>query len=57
MVAPTPVSALLHSSTMVKAGVYLILRVAPVMENTLAAKMLILALTEPRRGITWHTSV
>ncbi len=39
MVAPTPVSAMLHASTMVKAGVYVIIRFAPALEDTVTGLM------------------
>lgn len=42
MVAPTPVSAILHSATMVKIAPYLLLRLSPIIKGTLLAKLLII---------------
>lgn len=40
MVAPTPSSALLHSATMVKAGIYILFRLAPAMSGTTTGIMI-----------------
>ncbi len=40
MVAPTPSSALLHSATMVKAGIYVLFRLSPAMAETTTGNMI-----------------
>ena len=42
MVAPTPSSALLHSATMVKAGIYVLLRLSPAMAGTTTGNLIAL---------------
>lgn len=69
MVAPTPSSALLHSATMVKAGVYLLLRLSPVMGGQITgfmiqivggitffvASMIAITHSDGKRVLAWST--
>ena len=70
MAGPTPVSALLHSATMVAAGVYLVLRVFPIFEaaphaltvvlwtgavTALAAALVATAQHDLKRILAWST--
>lgn len=71
MIGPTPVSALLHSATMVAAGVFLILRLYPVFQaapvalaalvwigaaTALVAGLIATAETDLKRVLAWSTS-
>ena len=69
MVAPTPSSALLHSATMVKAGVYLLIRLSPALAGTaggvmvsfiggftfLAASMMAIAQNDGKKVLAFST--